>query len=347
MSEYQYHEWQTIDRLLTSAEQGEVNELSSHMDVSSSRAVVTYNWSDFRHDPKQVLIQYFDAYFYLANWGSLRLMFRFPKGLLDEPDIQQYCDGEMITFETTGAYQVLDMDFNPEDGDYWEEEGAGLSDFVQLRGDLLQGDYRVLYLAWLKSRTLYDGDDQDEGEYEGDGDSSEPIDLEPPVPPGLKKLSPALKAFVDVFGIDPYLVKAAAEASPDPRDTQAVHYRDLVQGLSRSECDDFLVRLAEGDASAGLALRKRLTAGLPREPRQDAGRRSLPQLRLRADALENAETIRRAEELRRKHIAEMKSLADREPQLWQEVDGPAGKRPQDRFGLQRGNGLAGEARTAG
>ncbi len=26
-----------------------------------------------------------DAYFYLANWGSLRLMFRFPKGLSTKP----------------------------------------------------------------------------------------------------------------------------------------------------------------------------------------------------------------------------------------------------------------------
>ncbi len=55
MSEYQYHEWQAVDRVLTPEEQAAVNGLSSHIEVSSSRAVVTYNWSDFRHDPKQVL----------------------------------------------------------------------------------------------------------------------------------------------------------------------------------------------------------------------------------------------------------------------------------------------------
>jgi hypothetical protein len=49
--------------------------------------VVTYHWSGFRHDARQVLLKYFDAYFYLANWGSLRLMFR-SKGLLDEADIE-------------------------------------------------------------------------------------------------------------------------------------------------------------------------------------------------------------------------------------------------------------------
>ena len=43
MSEYQYYEWQTVDRILTAEEQAAVNRLSSHIDVSSSQAVVTYN----------------------------------------------------------------------------------------------------------------------------------------------------------------------------------------------------------------------------------------------------------------------------------------------------------------
>ena len=115
MSEYQYYEWQTVDRILTAEEQAAVNRLSSHIDVSSSQAVVTYNWGDFKHDPKEVLLKYFDAHFYLANWGSLHLMFRFPKGLIDEADIEPYCVDEYISFETIGQYQVLDLDFNPED----------------------------------------------------------------------------------------------------------------------------------------------------------------------------------------------------------------------------------------
>lgn len=63
MSEYQYHEWQAVDRVLTLEEQASVNGLYSHIEVSSTRAVVTYHWSDFRHDPKQVLLKCFDVYF--------------------------------------------------------------------------------------------------------------------------------------------------------------------------------------------------------------------------------------------------------------------------------------------
>ena len=287
MSEYQSHEWQTIDRVLTPEEQAAVNGLSSHIDVSSSRAVVTYHWSNFRHDPKQVLLKYFDAYFYLANWGSLRLMFRFPKGLLDEADIEPYCVDEYITFETLGQYQVLDLDFNPEDGGGWMEAEAGLSHFVRLRADLLEGDYRLLYLAWLKAMTFYGIPDDEEYE-EGDVDSPA-YDHEPPIPPGLKKLSPALQNFVQVFELDPFLVQAAAEASLDLKKALAVDYGDLVARLSRSECDDFLTRLAEGDPGVGLALRKRLGAFLPQERSQPARLRTIRQLLKRAGQLEKAE----------------------------------------------------------
>ena len=121
MSEYQVHEWQTVDRVLTPAEQAAVNQLSSHIEVSPGKAVVTYHWSDFRHDPKDVLLSYFDAYFYQANWGRLRLMFRFPKGILEETELEPYWDGEVVSFETHAEYQVLDIDFNPEDGGWMEE----------------------------------------------------------------------------------------------------------------------------------------------------------------------------------------------------------------------------------
>ena len=319
MSEYQYYEWQTVDRILTAEEQAAVNRLSSHIDVSSSQAVVTYNWGNFKHSPKEVLLKYFDAHFYLANWGSLRLMFRFPTGLIDESDIEPYCVDEYISFETIGEYQVLDLDFNPEDGGGWMEPDASLSHFIRLRADILDGDYRLLYLAWLKAMTFYGVPDDDE--YEED-DADYPIyDREPPVPPGLKKLSPALQSFVHVFEIDPFLVRVAAEASPDPKEALAVDYASLVGRLSRAECDDFLTHLAEGEAGVALRLRKRLAAFLPQPQRpQSAQPRTIQQLLRRAEQLEKAEKQRQTEAARQKHIAEMKALAAQEEQTWNRVE---------------------------
>ena len=316
MSEYQYHEWQTVDRVLTPAEQAAVNNLSSHIDVSSSRAVVTYHWSNFRHDPRQVLLKYFDGYFYVANWGSLRLMFRFPKGLLDDTDVLPYCVDGYVTFETAGQHQVLNLEFNPEDGESWMQAEAGLSLFIQLRADLADGDYRLLYLAWLKAMTLEGGMDVD-----GEGDPDDlAYDHEPPVPPGLKKLSPSLQNFVGAFALDTFLVQAAAEASPDLRGDRAVNYRDLLGQLAPRERDEFLIRLAEGEAGVGLALRKRLSTLAPSAQPPAAASRTLQQLFQRARQLEIAEQARQAEDARQKHVAEMKALAARETQTWQHVN---------------------------
>ncbi len=315
MSEYQYHEWQTVDRVLTAAEQAAVNSLSSHIEVSSSRAVVTYHWSSFRHDPRQVLLQYFDGYFYTANWGSLRLMLRFPKGLLDEADVVPYCVDGYIGFETVGQYQVLDLEFNPEDSESWMEAEAGLSLFIQLRADLAEGDHRLLYLAWLKAMTLEGGAEM-AGEYDPD---DLVYDHEPPVPPGLKQLSSPLQNFVQAFALDTFLVQAAAEASPDPRGDRAANYRELLGQLTPGERDEFLIRLAEGEAGVGLALRKRLSTLAPRAQLPAATPRTLQQLFQRAKQLEIAERERQTEAAHRKHLAEMKALATGEAQTWQRV----------------------------
>lgn len=315
MSEYQYHEWQSIDRLLTPAEQAAVNQLSSHMEVSPGKAVVTYNWSDFGHDPRKVLLKYFDAYYYMANWGSMRLMFRFPKGVLDENQIAPYRVEEVISFETAGVYQVVDLDFNTEDSVWTEETSLTLSDFIPLRAALLQGDYRLLYLGWLKEMTLYGEPDMDKDE------NSLAQEIEPPVPPGLKKLTPALESFIRAFDIDPFLVQAAAEASAELQATPSVNYRELAARLSRAECDDFLARLANGDAAVGMALRKRLEEFVPpSQPVQNTGKRRLAELIERSHQIKKEHELRKAEEDRIRHVAEMKALAKREPQAWQDID---------------------------
>ena len=315
MSEYQYHEWQTVDRVLTPKEQAEVESLSSHIEVSSSRAVVTYHWSDFRHDPKQVLLDYFDAYFYMANWGTLRLVFRFPKGLIDQAGITPYLLDEFVSFETFGKYQVLDFEFNPEYGEGWMEAESGLSGFIRLRDDLIEGDYRLLYLAWLKAIMIT------EEWVDGYGPEISCFEHEPPVPPGLKKLSPSLKHFIDVFELDPFLVKTAAEASETPITSPRINYRQLVARMPREESDAFLVDLADGKPGVAPALRKRLLAFIPEQKRaRTKTPRTLHKLLQRVEELAQAERKHRTEEARKQHIAEMKALSAREEQAWREVD---------------------------
>jgi hypothetical protein len=312
MSEYQYFEWLTIDRTLTPEEQAAVSRLSSHIDVTSSNARVTYQWGDFKHDPKQVLAKYFDAHLFLANWGSRHLMFRFPNGLLDTEAILGYCVEDFINLKTIGDYQLLSITLNEEEGGGWVQGEGELAMFSRLRDDLLQGDYRLLYLAWLKAIDLSRAPDDDSDE------RNDP--LEPAVPMGLKHLPAALGRFVKVFEVIPLLVEAAAETSPDPEAAPEADYGALISRLPRGECDDFLIRVARGETGVALALRKRLMEFAPKTSPPVPPRRTIHQLFERARQLEKQKDLRRQEQAQRRHTAEMKALARNEVEAWQEVE---------------------------
>ncbi|MBM4078066.1 MAG: hypothetical protein FJ278_00080 [Planctomycetes bacterium] len=302
-----------MDRLLTEAEQESVSNLSSHIEVSSSRAVVTYSYGSFKHDPRQVLARFFDAHLYLANWGSRRLMFRFPSGLVSRDMIETHCVQDRITFRTVNGFDVLDMDLSEEEGGGWIEGEGSLSGLIPLRTDILQGDYRSVYLAWLKAMSVRDG-------YLPRGrKSSASKPTVPAIPAGLKQLSPALKRFVEQFDVPACLVEAAAEHSPELAETVATDFRPLVARLPREECDRFLCRFAQGDVTAGIELKKHLLTLEPRLPAASGPGRSIDELLKRAEAIETARKRRQEQEARRKHAAAMKALAEREAETWQQV----------------------------
>lgn len=308
MSEYQYYEWQAVDRRLTEDEQKAVQGLSSHIEVSPSSAVVTYSWGDFKHDPEEVLVRYFDAHLYLANWGSHRLMFRFPKDLVDHQAVALYCIDDILQLSTEGKYRVLDVRWDEEEGGDWVEGEGLLSSFVPLRENILRGDYRMLYLAWLK------------GVDSGAIENKQRRQLEPPVPAGLKNLSPALERFVEWFEIDKCLIEAAVEASPELAPSQNVDFRPLIARLSRQECDDFLARLARGEPAVGLELNKRLLAFVDRQPVPSVDRRTIGQLLEKASALKDRNKRQAQEAARKKHAAEMEYLAGHEEEIWQHIE---------------------------
>lgn len=144
--------------------------------------------------------------------------------------------------------------------------------------------------------------------------------MEPAVPPGLRQLSTALKRFLDQFDVSLSLVAAAAEVSPELMEVPKADFRPLVAQLSREECDGFLCRFAQGDTSAGMELKKRMLSLMPRKPAAQAVRWSIGELLKRADAIDHARQRRQKVEARRKHTAEMETLAGREEETWQEVE---------------------------
>jgi len=206
---------------------------------------------------------------------------------------------------------------NEEEGyDEWMEERALLSTLGRLRDDILQGDTRALYLAWLKAMSQ-ESDDYDEDEDDPDNFFNDP---EPSLPEGLKKLTPPLKALADFFEIDPFLISAASERSPDLTPLQQADFAPLISHLTRQEGDEFLLKIVNTEPGAVTALRKKLLSFEKSLPKVETTPRTFGELLETAEKLRQAESRRQAEAKRKKHIAEMQQLAKREGHTWQEIE---------------------------
>ncbi|MBI3328615.1 MAG: hypothetical protein HYZ81_18170, partial [Nitrospinae bacterium] len=254
MSEYQYYEFQAIDRPLHAAEQAEISRLSRRVALTPRQAVFTYNYGDFPGNPIHVLAKYFDAMLYLANWGSKQLVFRFPRSLIDVKTLAPYCFPDVISTSLTKDAVLLDIRFDEEEGESWIEGEGWLSPLVPLRQDILRGDLRVLYLAWLKAVALI-------------GESEEDEDLrEPPVPADLQTLSAPLKAFVELCELDQDLLTVASAASAQHHGAGTPALETWVAALTEAERLDFLVRLARGEPHVDVQLVQRLRALAAEQP---------------------------------------------------------------------------------
>jgi hypothetical protein len=264
MSEYQYYEFQALDQPLTAAAQSEMRRLSSRVQLTRSSASFEYSYGDFRGDPSRILAEYFDAMLYVTNWGSQQLMFRFPAGSISDDVKSVYQYDEALAWSEEGEYLILNMEYHAEEATGAWIEGKGMLDgMVSIRADILRNDYRALYLIWLKiAHSELEILDEDE-------------DLtEPPVPPGLKSLTPPLQNLIEFFDIDHNLIQAAARISHSIGQTDQKLERHLDQ-LTDAERRDFLERLLKGEVNLDIALANRLQVlfggkpeGLPSEERR-------------------------------------------------------------------------------
>jgi hypothetical protein len=232
LSEYQYYEFLALDRPLTSEQQDELRELSTRAEISATRFSNEYHWGDFRGNQEQMMADYFDAFLYLANWGTRQLMFRVPKGVLETSLAEQYCYTEAARLIETSEHLIISLFADRDPDGYWDETAGELSGIVAARSDLLAGDRRLLYLAWLMSIQLDHVDDED---------------TEPPVPAGLADLSGSLRAIADFLEIDQDLIAVAAQASPVLEEQSLAGLDSWITTLPATEKDQFLTKVANGD----------------------------------------------------------------------------------------------------
>jgi len=322
MSEYQYYEFQAIDRPLTEKEMHELRTYSTRARITSTSFVNDYSWGNFKGNEDAWMEKYFDAFLYVANWGTRVLKLRVPSRLLDLETAHLYSPGKRRSAREKSGNVILTFLSDDEGEGEWVEGEGSLSSLISVRAEISRGDLRCLYIGWLLCAQTGELDDED---------------IEPPVPPGLGQLSASLESLVEFLRIDADLLDVATQASRPMVDVREKEeeIRKWVGKLQADEKDAVLTRLIAGeDLSPATELLRRFirecdqdgqpTAELPRRRTVGELRRSAEahaqerrQLAAKKAAEEKARREREAAILRAKHLDK---IAGREPELWNEVE---------------------------
>ena len=304
MSEYQYYEFQAIDRPLSDADRQALRELSTRARITATSFTNEYHWGDLKADPVRLMERWFDLHLYLANWGTRRLMIRLPQRLVARSWLARFLRGadvDMVRVRESGENLIVDIHSEDDEPHYsYEEDNTDcLAAIAPLRADVLAGDWRMFYLLWLtavESGRLNDGD-------------TEPL-------PGIGPLTGALKAFADFFGIDADLVQAAAESPlhAGGGDLSEAEVRVLVAAIPDPEKTALLCRLVAGDPHIAAELGRKVRDAAATAGDADASQRTVADLRARAAEIrkqaEAAEAARiEAERQRRARAAEQERRA--------------------------------------
>ncbi len=182
--------------------------------------------------------QYFDAHLYLANWGTHRLMLRLPLALLPLAAVEPYTTEDGLRAWATKTHVVIDFRSDSEDDYEWTEGEGRIDPLLPVRDELRAGDLRALYVGWLATLT---------GSEEIDEDA-----LEPPVPPGLRRLTEAQLDLATYLRVDDDLFEVAAErsAADAPTGPDSAELAAWVTKLPERTKNDALIQLLAGEGTA-------------------------------------------------------------------------------------------------
>ncbi|MEP7273146.1 MAG: hypothetical protein ABI882_16725 [Acidobacteriota bacterium] len=330
MSEYQYYEFRAIDRHLTKPEMTALRARSSRAQITPTSFVNEYSWGNFRGNADKWMEKYFDAFLQFDAWGTHVLKLRLPAEVINPKIVKQYCVGESA-FVSKGRGDLIITFFADETDPDWSIDPEKLDSFIPLRTELARGDLRALYLGWL---LCVQNEELDED------------DLEPAVPPGLGRLSPALGILVDFLEIDPYLLLVAAESSPPLKEFELrpEEVRSWVSSLPIKDKDRLLADtvINGGQAVSAALLSRFLIERGPRPDVESGARRTAGELLTAANAKfeerqrvqrekrdqEEAARVRAEEAAREKYL---ESLAGREEGVWAEIEFLIAKKQQGTY----------------
>lgn len=322
MSEYQYYEFLSIDRPLTTDEMVELRALSTRATITPVSFTNEYNWGDFKGSPDKLMQRYFDVHVYVANWMTAIFMVRLPKEALTEETVKAMEVPYILEFKATKTHWLITWSL--EDSENYDrfgmEDGRGwMARLASVRDELLRGDLRSLYIGWLAAVTREMMDDND---------------LEPLSVSALGELTAAQQALAEFLEVDPDLLAGAGIGSPAAQGAEVSRQEmeKWIDSLPREEVNLVLRQLLVGKGQqAERSIRNRFASwrsGLQTDD-TDAPRRTMGDLRQNAEKarlirLEKQKRDRKQREIKRREKRQvyLKNLSSDFPKAWAAVKEP-------------------------
>ncbi len=312
MSEYQYYEFQAVDRPLDEAARSALRAISSRARITATSFVNSYEWGDLKADPRDLLKRHFDLFLYLANWGSRRFALRLPKRLVDLDALDGFqLDDEVASLKVAGEHLIVDIGRDEIEAEDWDDGSGWLAALAPLRAEVLAGDLRLFVLLWLIQ--VENGWTRDEAVMPA---------------PGLGSLTGPLAALAEFLDVDGDLLAAAARLAPAAAPGSPTEVDAAIRALAEEDKVALLLRVHDGDAHVGAELRRRcrrspavvVTTGPTAGDLRAAAGAIGAERRRAAEEREAAERRKREQDLaaaRAKHLA---AVARRGESAWCEVE---------------------------
>lgn len=237
MSEYQFVHFIAIDAPISAANMEFMQRQSSRASISNWEFSNEYHYGDFRGDADEMLRRGYDMHLHYANFGIRMIKIRLPCLPCDPGVFERFELGEELFFskDKSGAGGILTIspDADADTYEYFMDADGVLPQLRSVREQLLNGDVRALYLAWLAL-------------------NNDPELVEPPVPAGLYNLDDGLETLADFYELSPDLRAAAADQSLDlPSKANATSTAAAwVSQLSADEARQLLVQVLGDDFAA-------------------------------------------------------------------------------------------------
>lgn len=241
MSTYQYYEFLALDGPISDEGLTYARGCSSRADVSRYRWTNSYHWGDFSGN-EDTLLNYYDAFYYFADWGSFRFSLSLPEECLPKSLIESYLVNDEYDFgaycrchSNAGGRMILSWECQEEAGcwDFPEDLDDLLGRLAGIREQILRGDYRALFIGWL---ARFDPEWVDDEEV-----------LLPPVPSGMNALTDGLRLLAEQMQMDEDVLQAAVQLSSDGSQAKPLPIHNVLDALPVEAMKSLLVRVSEGE----------------------------------------------------------------------------------------------------